>query len=282
MLFKNGKPVVFAHRAGQFEAPENTLIAIETAHKNGATAVEIDLDFTKDGVPVIMHDDTVDRTTNGTGPLNTFNFEELRSLNAAQEHSFIIVQNKKIPHQYEQIPTLDEAVKLCIDKGLTIDLDVKSSPQKVSKALKDVLQKYPNAHENIFVTSFYPQYLYTLRKECPEFAFGVIWRRHYLAKTISGEPRYSPFHMFYMSFLDVVLQYLVHNWASHFLGISMAVTNKSVLSEYYLKGWRDQNLELIVWTVNNPTQKEYFLNHLGVPIITDSVLDDVQCKEQTT
>lgn len=283
MLFKEGKPVIFAHRAGQFEAPENTIIAINTAYKNGALAVEVDLDFTKDGTPILFHDDSVDRTTNGTGLVKDIDYATLQKLNAAHHHPYIIVDNQKIEHSFESVPTLYEAVKLCIDKGITMDLDIKSNPKLVSTALKELIQKYPKAHEHIFLTSFYPHYLYLLRKEFPDFAAGVIWRPLYLSRTIAGEPRYSSAtKMFLMSMLDSFLSYFIHSLSANFLGISMAVMKKDTLSEYYLKCWNDQNVELIVWTVNNIVEKEYFLNHLKTPIITDSVLNRQDCKEQTT
>lgn len=56
------------------------------ASKNGATGVELDLEFSADGVPVLMHDDTVDRTTNGTGPLKQMSFSALAKLDAAAKH----------------------------------------------------------------------------------------------------------------------------------------------------------------------------------------------------
>ena len=63
LLFPSNKPIVIAHRAGKFEAPENTLVAIETAYKNGATAVEVDVNFSRDGVPCIFHDNDLARVT---------------------------------------------------------------------------------------------------------------------------------------------------------------------------------------------------------------------------
>ena len=63
------KAVMFGHRGGALDAPENTLAAIRLAKKNGAHGVEIDLSFTKDNVAITFHDDDLDRTTNGRGPL---------------------------------------------------------------------------------------------------------------------------------------------------------------------------------------------------------------------
>ena len=66
-----------AHRAGK---PENTLAGIRLAKKEGASGVEVDLCFTKDGVPVLLHDATVDRTSNGSGVLSQLTFSQVRKL----------------------------------------------------------------------------------------------------------------------------------------------------------------------------------------------------------
>lgn len=79
-------PAILAHRGGSAEAPENTLAAFRTAKENGAIGVEFDVDFTKDGRAVVIHDSTVDRTTDGSGPVSGFTFEEIRKLDASAKH----------------------------------------------------------------------------------------------------------------------------------------------------------------------------------------------------
>jgi len=73
---------VSAHRGDQHVAPENTIPAVELAVQKGAHQIEFDVRLSKDGQLAIMHDSTVDRTTNGTGPLGSFTLEELRQLDA--------------------------------------------------------------------------------------------------------------------------------------------------------------------------------------------------------
>lgn len=129
-------PLIIGHRAGQYEAPENTLIAIKTAYRNGATAVEVDLAFTEDGYGVIIHDDTVDRTTNGTGEVSRLRFHELRRLNAAAKMKTLrLTQNQTEDVRFEQTPTLREVVLFCKDLGMKIILDAKSDAVAVSSPL---------------------------------------------------------------------------------------------------------------------------------------------------
>jgi glycerophosphoryl diester phosphodiesterase len=66
-----------SHRACGLDAPENTLAALKLAVKNGANSVEFDMSFTADDVPVVFHDDTLDRTTDGTGKINLLTFKNL-------------------------------------------------------------------------------------------------------------------------------------------------------------------------------------------------------------
>lgn len=64
----------------------NITLCILKASRNGATGVELDLSFTADGVPILMHDQTLDRTTNGSGPVSQMRFAQLRRLDASAHH----------------------------------------------------------------------------------------------------------------------------------------------------------------------------------------------------
>ena len=77
---------IVAHRGGSAEAPENTLAAFRMSKENGAIGVEFDVDFTRDGRAVVIHDSTVDRTTDGSGLVSDFSFEEIRRLDASCKH----------------------------------------------------------------------------------------------------------------------------------------------------------------------------------------------------
>jgi len=76
------QPLFFAHRGGSLLAPENTLTAFDRGVALGADALELDLQTTRDGQIMVIHDSTVDRTTDGTGPVAAFTADELRALDA--------------------------------------------------------------------------------------------------------------------------------------------------------------------------------------------------------
>ena len=117
------------------DAPENTLAAFRLARKNGAVAVEIDVSFTKDGHAVLMHDDTVDRTTDGHGRLDELTLDELKTLNAAHGH--------RLESEFDgvRVPTLDEAIEECLHLGLKIIFDVKGNAAQVFATRLQILAK---------------------------------------------------------------------------------------------------------------------------------------------
>ena len=101
-------------------------------YRNGASAVELDLDFTEDNQAVIIHDDTVDRTTNGSGLVKQMKLEQIRQLNAAHHAKKVFYEDgTNTQVGFEPVPTLREAVEFCMELGVKIILDVKSNPKLV-------------------------------------------------------------------------------------------------------------------------------------------------------
>src|SRR5690625_2320633 len=94
---------IFAHRGSSGTHPENTMIAFKEAEKVGVDGIEIDVHYTKDDKLAVIHDDTVDRTTNGTGPVREHTLAELQNLDAGSWFS------KK--YKYERIPALQEVLQ---------------------------------------------------------------------------------------------------------------------------------------------------------------------------
>jgi len=97
--------IVIAHRGAHADAPENTLAALRKAAELGCDYAEMDVRQTKDGELVLMHDSTVDRTTNGSGEISAMTLEEVRRLRVGPK-------NDKRAEQ-EMVPTFDEAIAAC-------------------------------------------------------------------------------------------------------------------------------------------------------------------------
>jgi glycerophosphoryl diester phosphodiesterase len=121
-----------AHRGSTHMAPENTLPAYEKAIELGYDYAEVDVNYTKDGVPVLMHDDKVDRTTDGKGPVSDFTLEEIKKLDAGSWFG------KEAKFKGTRVPTLEEALQT-MQGRIKIYIDQKFPPRPV---VLELLKKY--------------------------------------------------------------------------------------------------------------------------------------------
>jgi glycerophosphoryl diester phosphodiesterase len=111
------KPFVWAHRGASAYAPENTLVAFQKAIDMNADGIELDVQMTKDGYLVVIHDETVDRVSDTSGWVKDFTFEEIEELNV----------NQRFPEFGKvRIPTLKEVYALLRDTDLTINVELKT------------------------------------------------------------------------------------------------------------------------------------------------------------
>lgn len=110
-------PRWIAHRGGGALAPENTLAGIRLAARLGFRAVEFDVMLTKDGIPVLFHDETLERTTDGEGRLADRLWSEIASLDAGGRFH--------PAWRGEAVPCLEDALKICAHLGLAVNLEIK-------------------------------------------------------------------------------------------------------------------------------------------------------------
>ena len=108
-------PLVIAHRGASAYAPENTVAAFVKAVEMKADAIELDAKLLKDGSIIVLHDATLDRTTNGNGPVNRYTYDEIKGLDAGSHFS--------TQFSYEHIPTLDTIFKF-IGGEILINLEL--------------------------------------------------------------------------------------------------------------------------------------------------------------
>jgi glycerophosphoryl diester phosphodiesterase len=139
----NKKVLLIAHRGDSGAAPENTLTAIRRAFKAGADAVEVDIRFTRDRQIVLMHDDTLDRTTNGSGTVAEFTLDEIRKLDAGTW--------KDPLYRGERVPTLREALGVARAAGRHLYLDVKGS--RMGSEIRKVLDSLGIPPREIWVAT---------------------------------------------------------------------------------------------------------------------------------
>lgn len=152
-------PLLSAHRGGVTLAPENTLIAYRHAFAYGMNFVEVDVRETADGVFVVMHDDTVDRTTDGSGAVSSLTWAQILSLNAAD---FVPWQGG----QYDPslVPRLEEVLELARSAERGIEFDIKTVRNPT--ALFDLVESYGLMSKSFF--SIDPELVATAQAYNPE------------------------------------------------------------------------------------------------------------------
>jgi glycerophosphoryl diester phosphodiesterase len=162
------RPIIFAHRGDIFHAPENTLPAFEQAFQKGADGVELDAKLTSDGhVVVVIHDVTVDRTTNGKGRVASFTLAALRQLDAGGWF------NEKFCGA--KIPLLEEAFEIAgKDKLINIELTNYSTPRDgLTLKVCELIKKHNNRQQILF-SSFFAPNLKSAAQVLPEIPRGLL------------------------------------------------------------------------------------------------------------
>lgn len=121
---------IVAHRGNHRYAPENTAVSYEQAIDAGASIVEIDLNRTRDDVLILMHDDTLDRTTNGTGKVMNHTLDQIKQLDAGSW--------KHERYTGERVPTFREITQICKDRAvMMLDLKIKLRGDEIAAVLQD-------------------------------------------------------------------------------------------------------------------------------------------------
>ena len=148
--------IVTSHAACKGHAPENTLAGVRAALKLGADAIEIDLHCTRDGVPVLIHDETVDRTTNGHGAVAELSLRQVRRLDAGAG---------------ERIPTLREVLETVAGRAVLV-LEIKAVG--IEEAVLAVVRSASGGLDWCVVHSFWPQVVARVRALEPRMPCSLL------------------------------------------------------------------------------------------------------------
>jgi glycerophosphoryl diester phosphodiesterase len=167
--FSQDHPLIVAHRGASATYPENTLEAFEAAIGAGADAIEFDVRLTADGAPVVMHDATVDRTTDGRGPVRAMSLAEIGALRVQASDGST------------HVPTLHETLEL-VSGRIGIDVEIKNIPgepdfdgqgQPVVEAVLEALTAVGFTGPAM-VTSFNPWSVAWGREREPQLITGLL------------------------------------------------------------------------------------------------------------
>jgi glycerophosphoryl diester phosphodiesterase len=162
------QPLIVAHRGAMAYAPENTLAAFRKAIELGSDVLELDLRQTKDGIPVALHDASVNRTTNGKGNILNFDFQQLKELDAGSWFSSDF-KNEKIPSLLEVMEILNDTLLLIIEfKGGN------DTYPDIEENVVSIIRKNKIESQTI-LKAFDPNILKRLREIAPEIALLYVY-----------------------------------------------------------------------------------------------------------
>ena len=159
-------PRIIAHRCGGALTPENTLAGLRLAARLGCRGVEFDVMLAADGVPVLIHDETLQRTTSGQGRVAALSSAQLAALDAGGRHhpAFAV----------EPVPTLDEALQLCTALGLWANVEIKPSAGQEAGTGRVVARHAATAKGQLLLSSFSAEALRTAADEAAQLPRAIL------------------------------------------------------------------------------------------------------------
>ena len=162
------KPLVWAHRGASGYAPENTLAAFQKAVDLGADGVELDIQLTKDDQIVVIHDETIDRTSDGKGWVKDYTLEELRAFN---------YNRTKPEYKHADIPTMREVFELLKPTGLFINIEIKTGVVFYEKIEEKILAltKEMGMEDRVCYSSFNQYTVTRIHELKPDAEVGFLY-----------------------------------------------------------------------------------------------------------
>jgi glycerophosphoryl diester phosphodiesterase len=278
----------FAHQGGDLEAPSNTLYAFAKAVAKGADAIELDVHASADGELVVIHDALVDRTTDGSGRVDSMSLAELRALDAA--HWFVpgagpvrgaegdayvfravATGERPAPEGYRaedfRIPTLREVLERFPD--VYVNIDIKGTAPETrpyEAALAGLLREYGRS-DDVIVASFVEEALETFKRLAPEVSTAAgrgqaeaLWRAMRSGANYDDDAD-----------------------GHHAVQVPITFSGRQVVSASFVEQAHAAGLAVHVWTVDDRPAMEWLLD-LGVDGIITSrpgLLDEVLHERRT-
>lgn len=160
-------PTIYAHRGASAYAPENTLAAFDLAVRQNADGIELDAKLTGDGQVVVIHDQTLERTTNGTGRVNQIPLAAIKELDAGDHFDSRF--------KGEPVPTLSEVFEAVGDKTfINVELTNYASPRDLLADKVAGLVKHHNLADRLLFSSFNPLVLRRIHRLLPTVPLGLL------------------------------------------------------------------------------------------------------------
>lgn len=245
------RPLVIAHQGGDGLWPGDTLYAYEHAVQIGADVLEMDAHLTKDGQIVLMHDEKVDRTTDGTGLIEDMTLDQLKKLDAAYQWS---ADGKSFPYRGQgiQVPTLAELFQQFPRLRYVIEIKLTENP--IDAPLCDLIRKN-KMQDKVVIASFHDEAMQRFRKTCPEVA------------TSAARGEVTKFVLLGKVFLSGLI-------APQYQSIQPPYDpaesmNIPIMTERFIKQAHAKHLAVEPWTVDDPKLMKQYITWGVDGIMTD-------------
>lgn len=253
-----------AHQGGKKIRPAHTMIAYEQALEDGVDVLEFDVHSTKDGVLVVMHDDTVDATTDGTGAIKEMTFAEIRELDAA--YRFTTDGGETFPYRGmgHQVPALEEVLQAFPDMPYVIE--IKQKTPSIIDPLVTMIEKHGVTAQTIGA-SFDHETILALREAAPEMDTAMSEQEGFTFFLVSSaeelDPNYVP--------------------PAEFLHVPPERAGIMVLHDNFVPTAHALGLKVHVWTINDTEEMRSLIEDLDVDgIFTDDVAALTQVVGETS
>ncbi len=246
------RPLVIAHQGGDGLWPGDTMYAYENAVKIGADVLEMDAHITKDGQIVLMHDEKVDRTTDGTGLIEDLTLNQLKQLDAAYQWSNDDGRTFPYRGQGIQVPTLNELFQKFPQMRYVIEIKLTQNP--IDKPLCDLIRNH-NMQDKVVIASFHDVAMQNFRKTCPEIA------------TSASRGEVTKFVLLGKVFLSGLV-------APHYQSIQPPYDpaeslNIPIMTRRFIREAHAKNLVVEPWTVDDPALMKKYIDWDVDGIMTD-------------
>jgi glycerophosphoryl diester phosphodiesterase len=240
-------PANFAHRGASSRAPENTLEAFRLGAESGAGGLELDIHMTSDGRIVVIHDDSVDRTTDGEGFVRDMTLREVQSLDAG--YRFTLDGGATYPYQGQgvRVPELEEIFREFPDHA--VNLDIKETCPGVEAALLKSITG-AGAANRVLVVSEMPAVVVRFRK----LSGGVI---------STGASRREVKNFYHLSRLR--LEFLLRP-SYDALQVPVRYGGREVVTPRFVEAAHNRGVRVDAWTIDDPEEMRRLLD-LGVDVV---------------
>ena len=245
-------PLVIAHQGGDGIWPGDTMYAFEKAVEIGADVLEMDAHITKDREIVLLHDEEVDRTTNGTGLIEEMTIDELKQLDAAYQWSNDGGQTFPFRGQSIQVPTLEELFQKFPQMRYVIEIKLTQNP--IDKPLCALIRQY-EMQEKVMVASFHDEAMQNFRETCPEIATSAS-RTEVRNFVLLGK-------VFLSGFISPSYQSIQPPYDPK------ESLNIPIMTERFIREAHAKNVKVEPWTVDDPELMKQYIEWGVDGIMTD-------------